>query len=143
MTTITKRFEFDAGHRVMGHEGKCRSMHGHRYAVEFSLTAPGLDALGRVVDFDVLKRLLGDYLDEMFDHAFIVWDQDKEVIDALARVPRQKIAIIKANPTAENLALMLFRNAGVVLAGIPGVSVTRVVVFETPTSRAEVHDAVV
>ena len=56
MIEITRRLEFDAGHRVLGHEGKCKNLHGHRYSAEITVTAPDLDGLGRVIDFGVIKE---------------------------------------------------------------------------------------
>ena len=38
--TCTRRIEFDAAHRVMGHEGKCKHLHGHRYALEARVATP-------------------------------------------------------------------------------------------------------
>ena len=37
MLTITKRLEFDAGHRIPQHKSQCRNLHGHRYALEITL----------------------------------------------------------------------------------------------------------
>lgn len=51
MITVTRVLEFDAGHRVVNHESKCATLHGHRYKVEIVAAAPGLDSLGRVIDF--------------------------------------------------------------------------------------------
>ena len=39
-TTCTRRIEFDAAHRVMEHESKCRHLHGHRYAIEATFAQP-------------------------------------------------------------------------------------------------------
>ena len=52
MHTITRRLEFDAGHRVYQHESKCNHVHGHRYVVEVEATGT-LDGLGRIIDFSV------------------------------------------------------------------------------------------
>ena len=35
---ITRRLEFDAGHRIPDHRSQCRHMHGHRYALEITLS---------------------------------------------------------------------------------------------------------
>ena len=34
IAVITRKLEFDAGHRVMNHESKCATCHGHRYVLE-------------------------------------------------------------------------------------------------------------
>ncbi len=54
--SCTRRIEFDAAHRVMRHEGKCKHLHGHRYALEATFSASGLDALGRVIDFAAFQH---------------------------------------------------------------------------------------
>ena len=36
---ITRRLEFDAGHRIPNHQSQCRHLHGHRYALEVTLVA--------------------------------------------------------------------------------------------------------
>lgn len=43
--------DFCAGHRVVGHENKCRHLHGHNYRVTFYCESQELDGVGRVVDF--------------------------------------------------------------------------------------------
>ena len=35
---ITRRLEFDAGHRIPDHKSQCRHLHGHRYAIEVTLS---------------------------------------------------------------------------------------------------------
>ena len=40
---IVQRLEWDAMHRIPGHEGVCKAYHGHRYAAEISVTADKLD----------------------------------------------------------------------------------------------------
>src|SRR5262249_14498003 len=53
--TCTRLLQFDAGHRVYQHEGKCANLHGHRYTAEITAQAEALDKIGRVIDFSVLK----------------------------------------------------------------------------------------
>ncbi|MDR1661543.1 MAG: 6-carboxytetrahydropterin synthase, partial [Azoarcus sp.] len=58
---ITRRIEFDAGHRIPDHVGQCRNLHGHRYALEISfggdiIDAPGCAVNGMVMDFSEIKR---------------------------------------------------------------------------------------
>lgn len=69
MYTITKRFEFSAGHHLpsLPSDHKCARRHGHNYIVEIELYAPSLNEHGFVVDFGDLS-LLKAYIDETFDH---------------------------------------------------------------------------
>lgn len=68
-THVTRRIEFDAGHRITRHESRCAHPHGHRYVAEVTVAAPELDPAGRVVDFGVMKQILGAWIDEHWDHA--------------------------------------------------------------------------
>ena len=43
---ITRRLEFDAGHRIPDHRSQCRHLHGHRYAIEITLSGTILEAAG-------------------------------------------------------------------------------------------------
>ena len=61
--TCTRKLEFDAAHRVMEHESKCRHLHGHRYVAEVTVATSELDGLGRVLDFGLLKTELGGWID--------------------------------------------------------------------------------
>ena len=72
MITCTRRFQFCAGHRVHRHESKCRNLHGHNYVLFVTVTAPELDSLGRVIDFSIIKGLVGDWIDSKWDHGFIL-----------------------------------------------------------------------
>ena len=48
MITCTRKIEFDAAHRIIKHENKCKMLHGHRYILEASFSAPHLDDLVKV-----------------------------------------------------------------------------------------------
>lgn len=136
--TATRRLTFTAGHRVMGHDGGCRNVHGHNYEAFFTAEADGLDGLGMVIDFAVLKGCLGSWLAENWDHGFIHAWNDDEVIGALGRVAGQKTFALHANPTAENLALYLLFSVGPKVLRDTGVKLVRVKLVETENCYAEV-----
>jgi 6-pyruvoyltetrahydropterin/6-carboxytetrahydropterin synthase len=138
MTTIVRTVKFSAGHRLWQHESKCAHIHGHNYVVDFHATAEQLDSLGRVMDFSVLKEKLGGWIDEHWDHGFICSRNDHEAIDAISRIPGQKLFVMDVNPTAENLALYLLRTIGPQQLAGTGVKLVRVVLSETDNCRAEV-----
>lgn len=81
--TCTRRLEFDAAHRVVGHEGKCAHLHGHRYAVELTAEAE-MDAVGRVIDFSVLKAKVGGFIDGGWDHGMLLNPDDHAARAAVA-----------------------------------------------------------
>lgn len=133
-TTCTRKLEFDAAHRVMEHESKCRHLHGHRYVVEVTVTAESLDALGRVIDFGVLKAELGSWIEEHLDHGTILNEADVELID-FCRSRGWKVFTLPGNPTAENIAHLLFDTAMALFGG--RCEVTRIRVRETPNCWAD------
>ncbi|CAB4144938.1 COG0720 6-pyruvoyl-tetrahydropterin synthase [uncultured Caudovirales phage] len=140
MITATRRIQFCSGHRVFGHEGHCRNMHGHNYVAFLTAAANSreLDGVGRVVDFSVLKERVGGWIDEKWDHGFIAWVGDAEAVEAVRSVGGSKLFQLPNNPTAENMADYLLRWVGpLVLAG-SGVELVKVVLWETENCHAEV-----
>lgn len=144
MPVITRKFEWDSGHRVLGHEGKCKNLHGHRYVAEVTVISPELDSLGRVIDFGVLKKLIGDWIDENWDHNFLCHPEDALVELWKISVGPTSIFAGKApyvfppgqNPTAENIAWVLFSNC-VGLLRPHQITVQKVRVYETPNCWAD------
>lgn len=129
--SCVRRLKLDAGHRVHLHESKCRNAHGHQYIVYIHATADQLDSIGRIIDFSVLKELIGGWLDEFWDHGFLVWDQDTEMIKALGMIDGQKTYKLPYNPTAENMACFLLTEICPAVLKTTGVTVTKVEVWET------------
>lgn len=133
--SCTRRLEFDAAHRVMQHESKCRYLHGHRYAVELTLSIAELDALGRVVDFGVMKEKLGQWIDDNWDHQTILWEKDRELGQAISANTGQEVYYLPQNPTAENLAIYLRDEVCPQLFAAP-LKVESVKIQETPNCSA-------
>jgi 6-pyruvoyltetrahydropterin/6-carboxytetrahydropterin synthase len=110
---ITRRLEFDAGHRIPNHNSQCKHLHGHRYAIEISLSgdiisAEGKSEQGMVMDFSDVKRIANTHLVDLWDHAFLAYRGDNVVCDFLASIPNHKTVILDVVPTAENLAQIAF-----------------------------------
>jgi 6-pyruvoyltetrahydropterin/6-carboxytetrahydropterin synthase len=146
-TTITRRLEIDAGHRLLRHEGKCANYHGHRYFIDIECAADRLDDVGRVVDFSVVKARVGGWLDEKWDHAMLLQRGDPMIEWALRDVvapspwvsitwiERPRIAVLDVPPTAENLARLVFEQAQRLLEP-HAVRVVSVTCWETPNCFA-------
>ena len=69
MIRITKTIEWEMGHRIPNHAGKCRNPHGHHYKLELTVsgplcteTEPQLE--GMIVDFGQVRQLLQKYIFE-------------------------------------------------------------------------------
>ena len=128
--TCERRLTFAAGHRVFGHEGKCANLHGHNFTVVVTAKAGGLDKVGRVVDFSVLKARYGSFLETEWDHGFLLWEKDKDGIAAMKLVDRQKFVVLPFNPTSENIADHLLKMGPELMFGM-GVHIVKVRVYET------------
>lgn len=80
---ITKEISFSAGHFLEGLPAghPCSNQHGHNYKVRVQLESDGVDEVGFIIDYTILKTLIK----EKYDHVNL---ND----------------VMKVNPTAENLA---------------------------------------
>ncbi len=139
--TIMRQVHFSAGHRLVGHEGKCVNLHGHNYTAQFFVTGREIDECGRVVDFSVINRLFKGWIDEHWDHGMLIWDKDAEAINAIQQMASHRLYRLPFNPTAENIVrYLLTQIAPRLMAQIAGydVHVSKVIVWETENSYAEV-----
>ncbi len=141
MKTCVRLLKCDAGHRVLGHEGKCAHPHGHEYRFEIEAAADGLDSIGRVIDFSVIKAKVGKWIDENWDHNFLVCMEDYRLKNALEFVAEsegsKKPFVMPQNPTAENMAEYLLKIVCPRELANTGVTITRVRVWETQNCYAE------
>ncbi|MCL2021269.1 MAG: 6-carboxytetrahydropterin synthase QueD [Betaproteobacteria bacterium] len=110
---ITRRLEFDAGHRIPDHKSQCRNLHGHRYALEITLEGevnarPGETDSGMVMDFADIKAIAERELVAAWDHAFLAYRHDEPVMSFLHSLPAHKTVVLDLIPTVENLARIVF-----------------------------------
>ena len=141
---ITRRLEFDAGHRIPNHNSQCKHMHGHRYAIEITLsgeiiTTEGLSEQGMVMDFSDVKRIAKEKVVDAWDHAFLAYRGDKAVCDFLATLPGHKTVLLDVVPTAENLAQVAFDILDPAYQDIYGshLRLEQVRLYETPNNWAD------
>jgi 6-pyruvoyltetrahydropterin/6-carboxytetrahydropterin synthase len=141
---ITRRLEFDAGHRIPDHASQCRHLHGHRYALEVTLSgdvirADGSPVNGMVMDFSEVKAIAKTQVVDAWDHAFLVYRGDRTVADFLAALPGHKTVVLDVVPTAENLAALAFRILDPLYHDSYGnhLRLERVRLFETPNCWAD------
>lgn len=149
MTQITRKIEFDAGHRVLGHESKCANLHGHRYVAEITVSAKKLDSISRVVDFSVIKNEVGGWIDKYWDHNMILNTEDPLVkvhphsLESPAHHAKRfcgrdpYIMPDGMNPTAECMAEVLFNQAIEILSPHKDLVVVGVRLYETPNCWAD------
>ena len=141
---ITRRLEFDAGHRIPDHKSQCRHLHGHRYALEITLAGDiirqdGDAANGMVMDFSEIKALARQHLIDLWDHAFLVYAGDTPVVKFLQTLPEHKTVVLECIPTAENLADKAFTILDGVYRDTYGnrLHLERVRLYETPNCWAD------
>jgi len=142
MNTIkcTRKIHFSAGHRVFKHEGKCANPHGHNYCAHITAEADQLDQVGRVIDFAVLKEKIGGWIEEYFDHTFLVFKDDFEMIEALKMIKSPKKPFIcPFNPTAENIAHYLLHVVCPQQLKETRVTVTELKLYEGENCYVEVY----
>lgn len=141
---ITRRLEFDAGHRIPDHQSQCRNLHGHRYVIEITLSGDtirrdGDAANGMVMDFSEVKALARAELVDRWDHAFLVYAGDRAVVEFLSSLPGHKTVVLDRVPTAENLAEIAFDLLDAVYRDTYGnhLRLERVRLYETPNCWAD------
>lgn len=132
-----RRIKFCAGHRLYRHGGKCENFHGHNYIADFFVSSDSQDSVGRVIDFSDLKSLCKGWIDEHWDHSFLVYEQDKNAIQALSQVKPCRLFLMPYNPTAENMARFLIEEVCPKVLSHTGATATRVRIWETDESFAE------
>ena len=135
--TIMRRIKFCAGHRLHEHGGKCEHFHGHNYTAEFYITGNEIDAVGRLIDFGDLKRMFKGWIDEHWDHGFVLYEGDENGLAAAKMVKPTKYFELPTNPTAENMALYLLQTVCPQLLSGTNVQATKVVLWETDEAFAE------
>jgi 6-pyruvoyltetrahydropterin/6-carboxytetrahydropterin synthase len=154
--TITHKHDWDMGHRLPRHDGKCARLHGHRYVAEIDITGELQTegpATGMVIDFYLIKEMVKQLIDVQWDHRTMLWEgdplcaiwaEDKPVTEdgvCAGDVADVHFGIFRVPfmPTAENIAAEILKRlrSGDVGQGGRGLNVTRVRVYETPNGWAE------
>ena len=141
---ITRRLEFDAGHRIPDHLSQCRHLHGHRYAIEITLSGNVINSNGRpengmVMDFSEVKAIVKSLVVDHWDHAFLAYAGDTSVAAFLASMPGHKTVLLDMVPTAENLARRAFQILDPAYRDVYGnhLRLERVRLYETPNCWAD------
>lgn len=106
MIKVCRRTTFNSAHQLLNHNwsaeknkeifGKCNSpnYHGHNYVLETWVEGEINPETGYVIDLGVLKRIIKEEVEDPFDHKNLNLDT---------------VEFKSLNPTAENIALVIFR----------------------------------
>jgi 6-pyruvoyltetrahydropterin/6-carboxytetrahydropterin synthase len=119
--SVSKDLLFSGAHAITLPGGRCEARHGHNWRIRVTVQATALDGLGMVMDFAELKRAARGVLD--------AWEH---------RDLNETAPFDRLNPTAENIARLLFEGLAVQLNDAR-LAVRRVEVWETERSRAVVE----
>ena len=112
---ITQAFTFEAAHRLphVPATHRCHRMHGHSYRIEVTVAGAVDPHTGFVIDFFDIEAVFAPVIKQL-DHYCL---NDIIGLD---------------NPTAENIAVWVWRKAAPVLPALSSIKV-----FETPQCWAE------
>ena len=136
---VTKEFAFEMAHLLTDYDGLCRNLHGHSY--KLSVTVSGhichdeqSPKLGMVMDFSVLKRIVGEEVVDRLDHALMVRRGTSQA-DQLSGIA-ERIILVDYQPTCENMVLDF---ANRIAPRLPeGIKLSSIRLHETATSFAEI-----
>ncbi|MDR2644220.1 MAG: 6-carboxytetrahydropterin synthase [Planctomycetaceae bacterium] len=130
MFTVSRDFSFCYAHRLLDYDGKCSHLHGHNAKVKVTLRSSELMDGGMLLDFNKMKRTIGVWIDENLDHRVILCKKDP-LVELLLQI-NEPVYLLPDNPTAENLAKLIFGHCEKL--NLPVVSVQ---LQETENCRAE------
>lgn len=114
MLSVTKIFEFEAGHFLPDYDGKCKNLHGHHWVLEIEV-AGEIKEDGMIIDYSVLKKVVESIIINQLDHAWL-----NDILDY---------------PTSENLLLYIVERLQRTAFSV--VKLIRARLYETPTSYCE------
>lgn len=135
MFRVTKIIDFCYGHRLLKYNGPCAHPHGHNGRVEIELAADTLDEKGMVQDFSEIKNKIKTWIDSNLDHRMLLNQSD--VMIPFLKEHRDPYFVMEENPTAENIAKLIYR-----YAKSQGFPVYEVRLWETESSFAVYRDPI-
>ena len=129
MYSITKDVYFCYGHRLMGHPGKCRHVHGHSVKAAITVETPSLNDGGMVCDCQDISQVASDFIDGVLDHNLLLHRKDP-LVPAL-EAGGERFLLLDEHPTAEVLARLIYE-----ACRSKGLPVSRVTLWETTSASA-------
>ena len=134
---ITRKGTFDAAHRVMNQKFKCYNIHGHLYQYELMFEYEQALAIGYVIDFQEIKRIGCQWLDDVFDHGTIANAHDEILLKACKDLKSKYWTMSLngseeyCNPSAENIAKEMFLGVSFLLDS-ENLKLSQIRLYETP-----------
>jgi len=138
----TKKFSgFPCTHRQWRAESHCRFVHGYSRTFYFEFEATSLTPEGWVVDFGGLKEIKA-WLNHMFDHTFLVAQDDPKLSDFQKLHDDGVIQLrVMPNPGMEGTALYVYEKASEILKKLYGerARISFLEVSENENNTAQFH----
>lgn len=148
LQTISRKGNFDSGHRVMNERMKCFNIHGHTYLYELTFTFHNMEEIGYAIDFKEIKRVFCQWIDDILDHGMILNPHDKLLIETTKEY-KTKLWLMSlngegeyCNPSVENIAKEVFLAMKILSETLygdskTGLTIHRVTIYETPNCWTE------
>lgn len=145
---ISRKGNFDSGHRVMNEHRKCYNAHGHTYLYELTFSFENMEEIGYAIDFKEVKRVFCQWIDDVLDHGMILNPHDHILIDATTKLGT-KLWLMSlngegeyCNPSVENIAKEIFLAMDTLTKVLYRESKTKlqihkVLIYETPNCYTE------
>lgn len=140
---ISRKGNFDSGHRVMNEFMKCFNIHGHTYLYELTFSFENMEEIGYAIDFKEIKRVFCQWIDDILDHGMILNAKD-ELLIKTTKDYGTKLWLMSlngggeyCNPSVENIAKEVFLAMEILTdelyKGAPtGLKIHNVKIYETP-----------
>ena len=138
MQYITRKGNFDSGHRVMNEQYKCYNLHGHTYLYELTFNFQQMEDIGYALDFKEIKRVGCQWIDDLMDHGMILNPKDEYVINTVKSL-KTKLWLMSlngqgeyCNPSVESIAREVFLAEEILFEQYPMLKVWHLRIYETP-----------
>ncbi|MCD6113185.1 MAG: 6-carboxytetrahydropterin synthase [Bacteroidales bacterium] len=137
---ITKKFDFEMAHALMGYDGLCKNIHGHSYKLFVTVTGQPLQddkspKNGMVLDFSLLKDIVKKSIIEKYDHSLVLNSNMPESLIKPLKKNYERIILMQSQPTTENIIIEI---AKILKSKLPkNVKLFSIRLYETDSSYAE------
>lgn len=132
MITLTKKFEFEAAHRLSNYQGACKEIHGHTYKLAVTISGQIDEESDMILDFKVLKNHVKKAILDHVDHALILKDakENRQIFQNYTG----NIFWMTTEPTAERMLLWMVVQLTTILP--PYIRLESLQLYETSSSFA-------
>lgn len=143
MQFISRKGNFDSGHRVMNERMKCFNVHGHTYLYELTFSFKNMEEIGYAIDFKEIKRVFMQWVDDILDHGMLLNPHDTSLIE-ITKSLGSKLWLMSlngegeyCNPSVENIAKEVFLAMDILSNTLykdtpTGLQIHEVTIYETP-----------